>query len=102
MQIKNLTEMFRPVDNADNRPQKGKAGRSASDDSLARGDRVSLSEAAQQILTVQQAAMSSPEVRAEMVGQIKGQVADGTYQMDSRKTATKMVEQELALWGGDR
>ncbi|HDQ40720.1 MAG TPA: flagellar biosynthesis anti-sigma factor FlgM [Desulfonatronum sp.] len=100
MQIKNLTEMFRPVDNTDNRSQKNKAGRSDRDDSsaVAGGDRVSLSRAAQQYKLVQQTARNSPDVRAEMVGQIKGQVANGTYELNSRKTAEKMMEQEFALW----
>jgi flagellar biosynthesis anti-sigma factor FlgM len=99
MQIKNLTDLFRPVDNADNRTQKNKAGRSSQGDSSTRGDRVSLSKAAQQYKQTQQAAQDSPGVRAEKVGHIRGQVADGTYQMDSRKTAEKILEQEFVLWG---
>ncbi len=98
MQIKNLTEMFRPVENADNRAQKGKAGRGSRDGAAASGDRVSLSRAAQQYSQVQQAANEASGIRAEKVDEIKGQVASGTYQMSSRKTAEKMLEQENALW----
>lgn len=100
MQIKNLTEMFRPVENADNRAQKGKTGRGGRDAGAAEsGDRVSLSPAAQELKHVRQAAHDSPDARAERVDQIKGQVTSGTYRMNSRKTAEKMLEQENALWG---
>lgn len=98
MQIKNLTEMFRPVENADNRAQKGKTGRGSRDETASSGDRISLSRAAQQYTRVRQTAHEASGIRAEKVDEIKGQVADGTYQMNSRKTAEKMLEQENALW----
>ena len=102
MQVKNLTDMFRPVDNADNRTEKNKAGRSSRDGSTTKGDRVSLSQAAQLYKVTQQAARDSPDIRAEKVDQIKGLVNNGTYEMNSRKTAEKLLEQEFALWGGNK
>lgn len=102
MQIKNLTELFRPVENSDNRTQKGKAGRGSSGDSTSSGDRVSLSAAAQQYKAAQHAAQDSSGVRAEMVDQIKDKVVSGTYELNNRKTAEKMLEQEFALWREDR
>jgi len=102
MQIKNLTDMFRPVENSENRALKDKAGRVSRDESSPKGDRVNLSQAAQLYKAAHQAAQNSSGVRIDMVGQIKGQVADGTYKMNARKTAEKMLEQELALWGGNK
>lgn len=98
MQIKNLTDMFRPMESSESHSQKIKGSAASRDTSTAKGDRVSLSQTAQLYKATRQAAQDSPEIRAEKVGQIKSQVASGTYEMNSRKTAEKMLEQESALW----
>ncbi len=102
MQIKNLTDMFRPVENSENRALKNKVDRASRDESSPKGDRVNLSQAAQLYKAAQQTAQDSSGVRSDVVGQIKEQVADGTYKMNARKTAEKMLAQELALWGKNK
>jgi negative regulator of flagellin synthesis FlgM len=105
MQIKNLTDMFRPVENSENRTAKNKASKTSQDDSLAAeatGDRVNLSQTAQLYKAAQQAAQNSSGIRIDLVGQIKERVAGGTYEINARKTAEKMLEQELSLWGGSK
>jgi negative regulator of flagellin synthesis FlgM len=103
MQIKKLTDIFRSVENSENRSAKNKTDKVSQGDSSAMGgDRVNFSQAAQLYKAAQQAAKNSPDVRVEMINQIKERVAGGTYELNARKTAEKMLEQELSLWGENR
>lgn len=98
MEIKNLIDSFKPIENRDTetRAARRKAG---AVDGAGKGDKVSLSPEAQTFRGIMAAAQSSSDVRSEKVDQIREQIATNTYQMNSRRTAAKMVEQEQALWG---
>ncbi|ANM30555.1 hypothetical protein ABI59_14680 [Acidobacteria bacterium Mor1] len=61
------------------------------------GDQVELSAEARQIATLTGAAKDLPEVRAEKVKAIQKSLADGTYKVDSRQLAQKVLEFERGL-----
>ena len=98
MEIKKLIDTFRPPES---RETGSRATRSGSQEAspTPSGDRVSLSAAAQTFRGVLTEAQSSSGVRAERVEQLRQQVESNAYQMNSRKTAEKMLEQEYSSWG---
>lgn len=62
-------------------------------------DRISISDAGRTQANAFKAAQDSDGVRPDKVADIKARLAAGTYQPDSRDIATKMVRQELDVWG---
>lgn len=97
MQIKNLIDTYRPAENR-NVGNKSPRGGPEPGSSARQSDRVTLSSGAQTLHTAMTTAQASSGVRAERVEQLRHQVETNTYQMNSRKTAEKMVEQESSLW----
>lgn len=63
------------------------------------GDRISLSPEAMLRTTAHSAATQAPEVRQEKVDAIKEQIATGTYTVDSKKIASRMLADDSALAG---
>lgn len=63
----------------------------------AQGDRVSLSSSAMLHTAAHQAAVNAPDVRQEKVDALKAQVDSGEYQVDSRKVAEKLLQNEAFL-----
>lgn len=59
--------------------------------SVSASDRVELSLGKMQVERLKQVAPAGETVRADRVAAIKQQVADGTYQVDSRLVAGKML-----------
>ncbi len=97
MQIKNLIDTFRPAENRDV-GNKSARGEPASGASPQQSDRVTLSAGAQTLRAAMTAAQASSGVRTERVEQLRHQVETNTYEMNSRRTAEKLVEQESGLW----
>ncbi|WP_291321907.1 flagellar biosynthesis anti-sigma factor FlgM [Desulfonatronospira sp.] len=64
------------------------------------GDKVTLSQGAKLHHAAMQAAVDSDEVRMEKVQDLRERVADGSYQLDARKTAEKMIREDLENWMG--
>ncbi|TVR00957.1 MAG: flagellar biosynthesis anti-sigma factor FlgM [Desulfovibrionales bacterium] len=97
MEIKKLIDTFRPAANRDvgNKPARGG---SASEASAQQNDRVTLSAGAQTLRTALVAAQADSGVRTERVEQLRQQVETNTYQMNSRRTAEKILEHENSLW----
>jgi len=60
-----------------------------------RGDRVSLSPQARELLNAQKALDAIPDVRTDKVEEIKARIADGTYRIDSEQIASKMIREAL-------
>jgi negative regulator of flagellin synthesis FlgM len=54
-------------------------------------DQVILSQQATEVQAAYQALAQTPEVRSELVQQLKAQVQAGTYQVDAEKVAEKLV-----------
>jgi negative regulator of flagellin synthesis FlgM len=63
------------------------------------GDRVSLSPSALLHTTAHAAANAAPDVRQEKVDGIKDRLADGSYAVDAKKIAEKLVQSEVFLAG---
>lgn len=82
------------TDKMDPASRKEKGGQGAPE----RGDSVRLSGEGRMVNRARQAAMDSPEVRAEKVQRLKELVESGEYEIDTQKTAAKIVEEELKLF----
>ncbi len=63
------------------------------------GDRISVSPDAALRTSAFSTAMSAADVRQEKVDSIKQSLDNGTYTIDSRKIATKLVLDERAIFG---
>ncbi len=61
------------------------------------GDQVELSEQARQIAALTSASKELPEVRADKVKAIQKSLADGTYKVDARQLAQRILEFERDL-----
>lgn len=59
------------------------------------GDTVSLSAAARQYTVAHAEANAAPEIRQEKVNGIKERIATGTYSVDAKNIAQKLVENEI-------
>ncbi len=97
MEIKKLIDTFRPADNRKVGDNPARGG-PASEASTHQSDRVTLSAGAQTLRAAMTAAQASSGVRTERVEELRSQVETNTYQMNSRKTAEKMIEQERGEW----
>ncbi len=65
----------------------------------AQGDRVSLSSSARLHTAAHAVAMNAPEMRQEKVDTLKERVDSGTYTVNARKVAEKLVQSEALLAG---
>lgn len=63
-------------------------------------DHVSLSSEGRLRALAMHSAMDDPGVRTERVQELKTQVQSGTYSPDSRRTAVKLLQEELDLAAG--
>ena len=62
------------------------------------GDSVRLSHQAQLLMEASRAAQGAPDVRQDKVEALRRQVADGTYQVDSRLLAEQLIREEPGLF----
>lgn len=97
MQIKDVLSAVKgyekPETEAVDRPaRKDKPAKSSSG-----RDSVRISREGQLFARALREAQESPEVRRARVNEIKEQVESGTYVIDTRKTAAKIVEEDLDL-----
>ncbi len=60
-----------------------------------KGDRVELSAKAKEMQAAREALKQMPDTDDEKVALIKKQLKDGTYKVDSKKIASKMVDESL-------
>ncbi|MEW5774400.1 MAG: flagellar biosynthesis anti-sigma factor FlgM [Thermodesulfobacteriota bacterium] len=97
MQIKDVLNAVKgyekpETEGVDRSVRKGKAGKSS-----ARSDSVRISREGRLFARALREAQESPEVRRARVNEIKEQVETGTYVIDTRKTAAKIIEEDLDL-----
>lgn len=64
----------------------------------AAGDRISVSTDAILRTEAYRVASSSPDVRQEKINSIKERIASGSYQIDNKRIASKLVQSEVALF----
>jgi len=82
------------VRNARNEKEVSSSGRPVSK-GVTGGDTVRLSLRAREIQEARKLLDSIPDVRDEKVARIKAQIKAGTYQVDEKGTAAKMVRESL-------
>jgi negative regulator of flagellin synthesis FlgM len=58
-------------------------------------DRVVLSQEAKKIQEAKKLMDSIPDIREEKVAKIKAQIENGTYQVEEKKLAAKMIKESL-------
>lgn len=58
-------------------------------------DKVVLSQEAKKILEAKKLMDSIPDIREEKVAKIKAQIENGTYQVEEKKLAAKMIKESL-------
>jgi negative regulator of flagellin synthesis FlgM len=56
-----------------------------------KSDQVSISNEAKEIQNIKETLENKPEIRQEKVDQIKNQIQNGNYQVDSQKIAEKII-----------
>jgi len=100
MEIRNILKGLDPYQAKLEKAEKdsARAGRGAASKETAKGDRVSLSNTARLHTEAMRAANDAPDVRREKVEALKAKVEAGEYQVDSRKVATKIIEEEHELF----
>lgn len=92
MEIKNTMNRLDPylnrldTEQAEARVAAGKTGVAAP-----AGDTVQIKSAGLKS-AIEQAAMSAPDIREDKVAAIKASLADGSYQVDEKKIASKLVD----------
>ena len=57
----------------------------------ARTDGTTLSSAAQELLKARRAVQDAPEVRADLVAELRRQIQAGTYEVDAREIARRVL-----------
>ena len=62
---------------------------------VAKGDRVELSEKARELIDAKIKVKQMPDVDEDKVARVKAQLEQGTYRVDSQKTAARMIEEAL-------
>lgn len=60
------------------------------------GDKVSLSRTGQEIAKLQQQYKKIPDVRADLVQELKAKIEKGEYEVQGREVAEKMFAREIA------
>ncbi len=97
-EIMKLTSVF-PQIKTDNKIQKSSGSAStkpvAGSVPLA-ADKVEFSAGSREVLKMQELLQEAPDVRQELVADLKRQVEDGSYQVDPYKVADKMLKSLLS------
>ena len=83
------------VKNVQPRPKVAQVQKSTIQKPPAQGDRVQISDRAREMQAARQAVAQLPDVDEEKVARIKAQVQNGTYKVDGRKVADKMLAESL-------
>lgn len=78
-----IAQTYGPQGSSDSGAKAKKAG--------ARSDGTTLSSAAQELLRARRAVQDAPDVRADLVAELRRQVQAGTYKVDSRELARRLL-----------
>ncbi|SHN66264.1 flagellar biosynthesis anti-sigma factor FlgM [Desulfovibrio litoralis] len=99
MEIKNYINEFSPLRASLEKMelQQRKAAQAKTNNSGS-SDKVSLSSEGRLRTEAFQAAMSAPEVREAKVEAIRKKIADGTYTVDTKKIAERLLTEEAELF----
>ena len=99
MKISNLTQLqqaaSKPVKEAGEAQEAAAQQKQAASAPEAQ-DKVEVSRQARECQQAAEIAKASPEVRAEKVAALKEKIESGTYEVDSKELATKMIVDSLS------
>ncbi len=96
MQIKDVLSAVKGYEKPETETVERQVRKDKSDKS-SRSDSVRISREGRLFARALREAQESPDVRRARVNEIKEQVESGTYVIDTRKTAAKIVEEDLDL-----
>ena len=82
-----IAQTYGPQGTAESGAKAKKAGARA----VGMGDGTSLSSAAQELLKARRAVQDAPDVRADLVAELRRQVQAGTYKVDAREIARRLL-----------
>ena len=99
MEIKNLLTGLGQYDPAKVEKADADAQKARREKASAKGksDQVSLSNEAKLRTEAHSAAQAAPEVRHDKVAEIKARIQSGEYEINTKKIAEKMVQEDLEL-----
>lgn len=69
-----------------------RAAKAKSADSIKKRDEVQISRAGRDYQVAKQAVAEAPDIREDRVIQVRKRMADGTYKVDNREFAAKLLE----------
>lgn len=96
MEITGLVNSLKGYDRVEKTESSSRKGKD-SKSSATRGDSVSLSSEAKLFSRGVSAAQDAPDVRSKKVEELKALVESGQYKPDLKRTAAKIVEEDLDL-----
>jgi len=75
-------------------PKQVNAENTAASDLANVSDRTTLTSTQQSLNTLVSTAMSSPEIRQDRVDSLKQAISNGTYELDPKKIASSMIDEQ--------
>lgn len=97
MQIKDILSAVKGYEKPETEGTDRASRKEKPSSSSSRSDSVRISREGRLFARALREAQETPEVRRTRVNEIKEQVDAGTYVIDSRKTAAKIIEEDLDL-----
>lgn len=97
MEITGIVTALKGYDKLDKTDSAERGKSKSSSSTTGKADSVSLSSEAKLVSSAMSAAQNAPEVRRQKVEELKALVESGQYQPDLKKTAAKIVEEDLEL-----
>jgi negative regulator of flagellin synthesis FlgM len=93
--LSQMIQSFQKSENLNQTSDKAVDKQAAATTTAAASETVDISSRAKDIQLAQTAINSAPEIRADKVQELKTQIAQGTYEVNSGKVAMKMVGESL-------
>ncbi|BBD07903.1 flagellar biosynthesis anti-sigma factor FlgM [Desulfovibrio ferrophilus] len=97
MEINGLINGLKSYDRVDKSDSSTKKGKGSKSSTSGQGDSVKVSSKARLVASATSEAQSAPDIRQQKVNELKALVESGEYTPDLRKTAAKIVEEDLEL-----
>lgn len=97
MEINGFINGIKGYDRVDKSSSSAKKGKGTTSQPSRQGDSVQVSNEARLVAGATSEAQSAPDIRQQKVDELKALVQSGEYVPDLRKTAAKIVEEDLEL-----
>lgn len=97
MEINGLINGLKGYDRVERPDSSAKKGRGSRASTSGQGDSVKVSSEAKLVASAMTEAQSAPDIRQQKIDELKALVQSGQYEPDLKKTAAKIVEEDLEL-----